>query len=142
MVQGTFIFLLLIFSSPQKLITNQMEGYWVVTEDYSEEARESWQRIFLFKECSNDDRKGQSCRGEYGWALDPGIYLNLFDRNFITYGVDNKSNSKTKQRQLKINDSKFDFVLDLNKNTLILTEEGKTILSMRKVKNREINAAY
>ena len=112
----------------------------MVMEDNTAESRKSWQRIYLFKDCSKEDRKSLSCKGEYGWALDPGIYLNLFDRNYFTFGIDESRNLNTKSRQLTINDSKFDFVMDLNKKTLIIIQNDKTILSMRKVRKSEIRA--
>ena len=61
MIPGTFSFLLFLFSSPQQVITNKLEGYWLVVEDYTSSKRSHWDKVYLFESCAKETVKRLKC---------------------------------------------------------------------------------
>ena len=139
MLEGAFSFLLLIFSSPQQVITNQLEGYWIVTIDSTNQAR-NWNRIYYFEDCPTIKRKSLDCEGHYGWAEFDGVYQNLYDKNYLSYGAEEDKEADSKGRKLLLSSVYYDFLLNAHKKTLKLydPESKALIMEMRKVPDREV----
>lgn len=135
MVEGTFSFLLFLFSSPQQAIVNQFEGYWLVAIDNTEQARD-WNRIYFFESCSKMKREAMECDGHYGWAEFDGIYSNFYDKSYTTFGVDRDIDVSTGKRRVLLSGNYYDFVLNTGKKTLRLfdPDSGGLIMEMTKVK--------
>ena len=139
MVEGAFSFLLFLFGSPQQVITNQLEGYWKVTVDSTVQARE-WNRIYYFDDCSKEAREALKCEGHYGWAEFDGVYLNLYDKNYLFYGIDKEKNELTGERRLLLSSIYYDFIINTDRKTLSLfdIDSGNLVLEMKKVSKSEI----
>jgi len=139
MIEGTFSFLLLLFASPQQIVTNHLEGYWLVTVDNTAQVRE-WNRIYYFEKCTQPDRKSLDCGGHFGWAEFDGVYLNLYDKNYLSYGVEAGKQKHSEKRKLFLNDIEYDFILNTNKRNLKLLEleSDKIVMEMRKVSKSEV----
>jgi hypothetical protein len=139
MIEGTFSFLLLLFASPQQIVSNHLEGYWLVTIDNTDQVRE-WNRIYYFEKCARPDRKSYECGGHFGWAEFDGVYLNLYDKNYLSYGVVAGKQSNSEKRKLFLNDIKYDFILNTNQKVLKILEldSDKTVMEMRKVSKSEL----
>ena len=139
MIEGAFSFLLFLFTSPQMAITNQIEGYWLVIIDNTGQARE-WNRIYFFDKCSKEARVSLECEGHYGWAEFSGVYLNLYDKNYLTYGVEKEKDKSSGKRKLLMSSIYYDFVINSSKKTLKLLdpETGDLVMEMKKVKKSEV----
>jgi hypothetical protein len=136
MVEGTFTFLLFLFSSPQQAVIKQLDGYWLVTADNTEQVRD-WNRIYYFEKCKR--KPSEECEAHYGWAEFEGVYLNLYDKNFITFDVV-KDTKRSKKQKLVLGGETYDFVLNLKQNSLrIFNPDGGDLrMEMQRVRKKEI----
>ena len=134
MVKGVFSFLLFIFSSPQDVITNKLEGYLLVVEDNTESYRKHWNRVIVFEKCDKESIKSLACNAHYGWVDEPDLFNNLLDKNYTKYGIEKKKGAKKSGRKLKLGDQYYDFLLNLNNKTLELSDPdtGKKLMVMDK----------
>lgn len=139
MIEGAFTFLLFLFNSPQQVIANHLHGYWEVSIDKTDQAR-IWNRVFYFDECKDQELSDMDCKGHYGWAEYEGIYLNLYDKSFMTYGIEKEADPVTGKRKLVISDVTYDFILNTIKKDLWLFDPstGELVMTMEKVPKSEL----
>lgn len=127
MIPGLFSFLLYMFSSPQTVLTNKLEGTWQVVEDNSESYRKYWHKIYTFEECDNPD--DMKCPGYFGFADEPGVYTNLLDRSYFRFGVSRKKDDSG-SRMLRIDDAAYYFELRPGKTLNLYDQDQNLLLRM------------
>lgn len=137
MVKGALISIMMFFGNSDRVIENYLHGYWVVTEDFTDKNRDPWHRIYYFNKCPKNNSNGL-CSGEYGWAIDPGIYDNLFDRAYFDYGI---VHAEKQIRRIQLNDQTYDFILEPGQRSLKVfnKETDQMVLKLRKIRKAEWN---
>ncbi len=111
MIPGTFSFLLFIFSNPQHVLTNKLEGHWFVIEDYTTSKRTEWDKVYFFESCRKETATQLKCQGFYGWVDRPGVGENVLDKNYFHYGISKEKDTGNGFRVLFLHDEQFYFRL-------------------------------
>ncbi len=125
MIPGVFSFLLFIFSSPQKVLTDKLEGTWEVTEDRTLSKRAYWNKIYSFESCQ--DAPSMQCQGTYGWVDEPDVLANLLDKSYFVYGVSKKKQEGSGSRILFLDDERHYFILKPSKGELEIYDENNAL---------------
>ena len=127
MIPGAFSFLLFIFSSPQQVLTNKLEGEWKVVEDNTNSRRDFWFKVYAFKSC--EDSKKMECHGVFGFADEPDVWTNLLDKSYFNFGISKKKEPGSESRILYVDRVPYHFRLSPGKGELtILDAETDVIL--------------
>ena len=126
MITGAFSFLLYLFSSPQAVLTHQLEGAWEVTVDSTDTYRAYWHKVYLFDKC--EDRASMACQGSFGFVDEPDVLTNQWDKAYFIYGVTRKRNEKVKSRILYIDDEPYFFTFSEHRNSLVLKDESQHVV--------------
>ena len=136
MVKGAFVFLLFIFSNPQRTIIHKLEGYWQVTSDNTELYRKYLTRLYVFEACDKHSIETGDCSGHFGFVNQPEVFTNLLDINYIKYGIARYKSDRGKGREIQLGDERYNFVLNLNKKRLILLEPatGDTVMVLDRLR--------
>ena len=138
MVLNFLPILLFLVIAPQKSAIRSISGYWLVTIDNTNQVRD-WNRIFYFEKCSKSDKAMQQCKGHFGWAEFDGVYLNLYDKNYLSYGILEEMDENGRGKLL-LSGIEYYFTLK-SKNKLlrlVSVETGDLVMEMEKVPRSEI----
>lgn len=111
MFPSAFSFLLFLFSSPQQVLTNKLEGSWRVVEDYTPGKRSHWDKMYSFKSCEKETAKRMKCQGYYGWVDRPGVGGNVLDKSYFYFGISKEKDNENGFRTLFLHDDEFYFRL-------------------------------
>jgi len=134
MIQGAFTFIFFIFSPPQKVLTNKLEGVWEVVEDSTFTKRDYWNKIYTFEPCK--DAKAMRCKGHYGWVDEPDVLTNVLDKSYFIYGVSKNKSEGNKSRILYFDQEPYHFTLYPGKGELFIFEpSGKLLMRMERRAN-------